>query len=103
MIENIMLMRFINTLFFSASYSVPAPLLYIAIIQVLPAGDVALNSYAFFEAVLVIIAYVSLATTLGFDAAQKSSPRKHPYPAVIDALIFLWVHAATRQASNGLD
>ncbi|MCB1116124.1 MAG: hypothetical protein KDK71_06610 [Chlamydiia bacterium] len=87
--------RFFNNLFFFTCYSLVAPLLYIAIKQVLEIGDIALENYGPYETLLSCIAYGSLAFSFGTEAGRRVTRRN--IPAAISPLIMLFTNFLAEQ------
>ncbi len=82
--------RVVNNLFFYTNFSISAPILYIAITQVLQIGDYALDTYEVYNALISCLAWASLAWAFGTQAGHRATNRNVPYPATVDPLIILY-------------
>ncbi|MCB1084883.1 MAG: hypothetical protein KDK60_02150 [Chlamydiia bacterium] len=82
--------HFLNTLFFYTNYSIAAPVVYIAVSQVMKIGDIALNKYALYKTVVACIGWSSLAWAFGTQAGQRATTKAVTFPAEVDPLILLY-------------
>jgi len=89
--------RLINTLFFYSHFSIAAPVLYIAINQVLKIGDIALKNSPVYKTVISCVAYASLALSLGTHAGARATNRNRTYPAEMNPLIVLFTYFFVQQ------
>ena len=87
----------INTAFFFTNYSLAAPIIYIAVTQVLQIGDYALDTYALYAIAVSCLGWASLGFAFGTQAGARATERNVAYPAEIDPLIILYTFFFVQQ------
>ena len=85
---------FLNSLYFFTNYSIAAPIIYIAVTQVLKIGDIALDTYGIAKTLIACIGWGSLAWTFGVQAGSRDNLS---YPANVDPLIILFTAFFVKQ------
>lgn len=82
----------LNTLYFYSNYYITAPILFVAITQVMEIGGSALDEYGISAGTLASIAYIDFGLRWGFQLGTTQSERNRDYPANVNSLIFLYVY-----------
>lgn len=88
---------FLNTLYFYTNYSIAAPIIYIAVTQVLKIGDIALDSYGVGKSITACLGWAYLAWAFGVQAGSRNT---QSYPADVDPLIILFTFFFVQQLTG---